>query len=271
MARQSSSNAGRAAELLVLLSQAGAKGMTLSALAAASDEARSSVHRTLVALADHGFVIQGGNRGSYKLGPGAYALALRTPSMNEVVSTYRPALLEITTKTLLSSYLMVRSGLDTVCLDSQVGQIVGQPFISGIGGRIPLGVGISGSCILGMMEEKARARCMELLTEKYRQWDVPPEKIMSEITFYHRHGYVAGFRRARGIESFTLSVPVVNDNWRGLEVALSVLAPLNMLDEPAQVAMIDQIREIVRRAETAASEVRQTELRRLSGSQQAAQ
>lgn len=231
--------------------------MTLGALADASDEALSSVHRTLVALADHGFVIQSGNRGNYKLGPGAYALALRAPSMNEVVATYRPALIEITTKTLLSSYLMVRSGLDTICLDYQVGQIVAQPFISGIGGRIPLGVGISGSCVLAMMEIKARERCLELLADKYGQWDVSREKIEAEIAFYHNHGYVRGNRQSRGIESFTLAVPLLNNNWRGLEVALSILAPVNMLDDAAQIATIDQIREAIRHAEIAATEIEQ--------------
>lgn len=242
-----------------MLSQAGTAGMTLSALAKASDEARSSVHRTLVALADHGFVIQSGNRGNYKLGPGAYALALRAPSINEVVATYRPALLEITTRTLLSSYLMVRSGLDTICLDYQVGQIVAQPFISGIGGRIPLGIGVSGSCILGMMEVKARQRCLELLADKYREWDVSREEIEAEIVFYHRHGYVAGLRRSQSMVNLTLAVPVLNNNWRGLEVALSVLAPASTLDETAQAAVIDQMRRVARRADDVANETNSTE------------
>ncbi|RDD69704.1 helix-turn-helix domain-containing protein, partial [Paracoccus versutus] len=139
MARQSSSNAGRAAEILILLGQADRKGMALAALAAATGEAKSSVHRTLVALAEYGLVVQNGNRGNYMLGPATYALAHRSLGVNEIVATYRPALIDITGRTQFSTYLMVRSGLDTICLDYQMGQIVAQPYVSGIGGRIPMG------------------------------------------------------------------------------------------------------------------------------------
>ncbi|MGW9231388.1 IclR family transcriptional regulator [Pseudorhizobium sp. NPDC055634] len=247
MARQSSSNAGRAAELLIMLSQAGSKGMSLGELAELIGEARSSVHRALVALADYGLVVQSGNRGRYRLGPGAYGLALRTPSVNEVVDFYRPALIEITGQTLLSTFLMMRSGLDMICVDSQVGQIVAQPLVSGIGGRIPLGAGVSGSCILGMMEERARARCIEQLSEKFPEWDVSLDKIQAEIACLHSRGYVASYRSNRGIETLTLALPLINENWSGLEVALSVLAPPNMLDEKAQEKMVRDMWDCIRR------------------------
>lgn len=249
MARQSSSNAGRAAELLILLSQVGAKGMSLGDLAEATGDARSSVHRTLAALADYGLVVQNGNRGRYRLGPGAYGLALRTPSVNEIIEVYRPALIEITARTLLSSFLMVRSGLDMICVDSQVGQIVAQPLVSGIGGRIPLGVGVSGSCILGMMDERTRQRCLDQLADQLPEWEVAVDKILSEIACLHSRGYVAGYRSTRGFESLTLALPLMNENWSGLEVALSVLAPTNMLDEPAQKTMVRDMWKTVREAE----------------------
>ena len=86
LARQSSSNAGRAAEILILLGQADRKGMALAALAAATGEAKSSVHRTLVALAEYGLVVQNGNRGNYMLGPATYALAHRSLGVNEIVA-----------------------------------------------------------------------------------------------------------------------------------------------------------------------------------------
>jgi len=253
LARQSSSNAGRAAELLILLSQAGAKGMSLGELAEATGDARSSVHRALVALADYGLVVQNGNRGRYRLGPGAFALALRTPSVNEVVEVYRPALIAITAQTALSSYLMVRSGLDMICIDAQVGEIVAQPFVSGIGGRVPLGVSVSGSCMLGMMEERARKRCLEQLADRLPKWEVTLDKIESEITCLRTRGYVAGYRSTRGFESLTLALPLMNKDWSGLEVALSVLAPLNMLDEKAQEAMVRDMWKIVREAEASHS------------------
>lgn len=245
LARQSSSNAGRAAELLILLGQADSKGLPLSALAAATGEAKSSVHRTLVALADYGFVIQRGNRSNYQLGPGAYALSQRSPSVNEIVTIYRPALITITGKTQLSSYLMIRSGLDTICIDYQLGQIAAQPYVSGIGGRIPLGVGISGVCILGMLDRRSRERCLDMVEDKLREWEIGRAQVEAEIEEFHQHGFLRGIRRSAGIESLTLTIPILNEEWRGTEVAVSVLAPLNMLDVESERQILSIMQETV--------------------------
>lgn len=256
MVKQSSSNAGRAAELLILLSQAGAKGLTLGAMAEACREARSSVHRTLTALSDYGFVVQGGNRGSYRLGPAAYALSLRTPSINEIISIYQPALIEATAMTNLSSYLMMRSGLDTICIASQMGEIFAQPYVSGIGGRIPLGVGVSGVVILGMMEEKSRTRASELLTPKWSEWGITPESIAAEVTVYREQGHFCGVRRAHGIETLTMTIPLVNDKWTGLEAAMSLIAPLNVLGQDAQSHALNVMRDALKAAEVNATDAR---------------
>ncbi|GGF80866.1 hypothetical protein GCM10011402_36820 [Paracoccus acridae] len=255
MAKQSSSNAGRAAEILILLGQAGRRGMALAALAEATDEAKSSVHRTLVALADHGLVVQSGNRGNYRLGAGTYALALRSPGLNEIVASYRPALIEITASTQLSTYLMARSGLETVCLDYQNGQIAAQPYVSGIGGRIPLGVGVSGSCILAQMDARSRERCLSLNKDTLADWGIPLSLIEEEVESFKLHGFVRGIRRSAGIESLTLTVPLVDDDLRGMEAAISLMAPLNMLDEAAEqkavATMQAAIAEARRQAEIA--------------------
>ena len=245
LARQSSSNAGRAAEILILLGQAGRRGMTLAALAEATDEAKSSVHRTLVALGDHGLVVQSGNRGNYRLGAGAYALALRSTGVNESVTAYRPALIEITARTQLSTYLMARSGLETVCLDYQVGQIAAQPYVSGIGGRIPLGVGVSGSCILAQMDKRSRDRCLALNKARLDEWAIAPALIEEEIAGFNQHGFVRGIRRSAGLESLTLTVPLLDDELRGMESAISLMAPLNMLDEAAEAEAIATMRAAI--------------------------
>lgn len=253
LARQSSSNAGRAAEILILLGQADRKGMALAALAAATGEAKSSVHRTLVALAEYGLVVQNGNRGNYMLGPATYALAHRSLGVNEIVATYRPALIDITGRTQFSTYLMVRSGLDTICLDYQMGQIVAQPYVSGIGGRIPMGVGISGVCILGMMDARSRDRCLDLLEDRLAQWDLTRPQIEAEIAEFQRLGFMRGIRRSAGIESLTLTVPINNDHLRGMETAISLLAPLNVLDAGGERAAIAVMRDAISTAERHAS------------------
>ncbi|WP_196216713.1 IclR family transcriptional regulator [Paracoccus shanxieyensis] len=245
MARQSSSNAGRAAEILIQLGQADRRGMALASLAETLGEAKSSVHRTLVALADFGLVMQSGNRGNYMLGPAAYALAHRSTGANEIVATYRPALIEITGRTQFSTYLMVRSGLDTICLDHQMGQIAAQPYVSGIGGRIPMGVGVSGVCILGMMDPRSRSRSLDLLEDRLADWNLTRPQIESEIAEFQRHGFLRGIRRSAGIESLTLAVPILSDHLRGIETSISLLAPLNVLDAAAEQNAVHVMRDAI--------------------------
>lgn len=218
--------------------------------------ARSSVHRTLTALSDYGFVVQGGNRGSYRLGPAAFALAQRTPSINEITATYRPALMEITAQTQLSSYLMMRSGLMTICVDQQIGEIFAQPYVSGLGGRIPLGVGVSGVVILGQMEPRSRKRAFEMLEGKWAEWDLKPETIRREVDEFQLRGHMRGIRRSHGIESLTLSTPVLSDGWSGLEAAISVLAPLNVLNEAQQDETLALMRAAFARAEDVSTKLR---------------
>lgn len=249
MARQSSSNAGRAAEVLILLGQADRKGMALAALAEATGEAKSSVHRTLVALAEYGLVVQNGNRGNYMLGPAAYALAHRSLGVNEVVATYRPALIDITARTRFSTYLMARSGLDTICLDYQMGQIAAQPYVSGIGGRVPMGAGISGVCILGMMDARSRARSLDLLEPRLAEWELSRPEIEAEIAEFQRLGFMRGIRRSAGIESLTLTLPITNDRLRGMETAISLLAPLNILDATDEKKAVTIMRNAILAAE----------------------
>ena len=91
-------------------------------------------------MGEFGLVRQAGRRGNYRLGPAIYALANQTPSIQDMVTAIRPVLISISAETGLSSFLMVRSGLDAVCLDFESGVLAAQALVTGVGGRLPLGV-----------------------------------------------------------------------------------------------------------------------------------
>lgn len=242
LTKQSSSNVRRAAEILVILGKAGPEGISLSALAAATGDAKPAIHRALVALGEFGLATQTGRRGNYRLGPAIYALANRTPSIQDMVTAFRPVLISISAETGLSSFLMVRSGLDAVCLDFQSGVMAAQALVEGVGGRLPLGVGLSGVCVLGMMEKSARDKIIQVNTPKFREWGVTTEQIQSEIEAFQRLGYVRGNRNSMGIEILTLAIPAKTAKVFSYDAAISVLAPVNWLNEAAIAPVVETMR-----------------------------
>lgn len=226
----------------MILGNAGPSGMSLSALANAIGDTKPSIHRALVALSEFGMATQAGRRGNYRLGPAIYALAHRTPSIQDMVTAFRPALISISAETGLSSFLMVRSGLDSVCLDFQSGVMAAQALFDGVGGRLPLGVGLSGVCVLGMMEKAARDKIIQANAKRLGEWNVTAEQIRAEIEAFEHMGYVRGVRSAMGIEIMTLALPAQTVELFSYDAAISVIAPVNWLHEDAIAPTVDAIK-----------------------------
>lgn len=231
MAKQSSSNVERGAEILLALGNAGVGGMSLTDIAEGIGDAKSAVHRALTGLSHYGFVEQSGRRGNYRLGNAIYALAQRVPGIGELVDLFRPALISITAGTGISSFLMARSGFESVCLDFQLGTSPVQPLLSGVGGRLPLGVGHAGICMMARMDPESRERIMEINAPHYEQWEVEPDTIRAEIAMFLEKGYVIGTRKAAGHEVWTLCLaPAPGDNRYG-ETAVSILTLASSMSE----------------------------------------
>lgn len=231
MAKQSSSNVERGAEILLALGNAGVGGMSLAEIAERIGDAKSAVHRALTGLSHYGFVEQSGRRGNYRLGSAIYALAQRMPGIGDLVDLFRPALISITAQTGISSFLMARSGFESVCLDFQLGASPVQPLLSGVGGRLPLGVGHAGVCMLARMDRESRERIMEINRPQYEQWQIEPDTIRAEIGRFLETGHVIGTRKAAGYEVWTICLaPAPGDNRYG-ETAVSLLGMANSVSD----------------------------------------
>jgi DNA-binding IclR family transcriptional regulator len=235
MAKQSSSNVERGAEILLALGNAGVGGMSLAEIADGIGDAKSAVHRALTGLSHYGFVEQSGRRGNYRLGSAIYALAQRVPGIGDLVDLFRPALISITAGTNISSFLMARSGFESVCLDFQLSAAPVQPLLSGVGGRLPLGIGHAGVCMMARLDRESRERILEINAPHYEQWQIETDTIRAEIEMFLEKGYVIGTRKAAGYEVWTLSfAPAPGDNRYG-ETGVSLLALANSVsDDEAQ-------------------------------------
>jgi len=221
----SSSNAERAAEILLLLGESGLEGVSLSRLAQDLKQGKSTIHRTLTALGKYGFVEQSGKRGSYRLGSSLFGLANKNPKLNDLVAYYRPKLVEICGQTGFSCYLMVRAGLDSVCVDFEIGSVPVPTLFDGVGGRLPLGVGHAGISMLAFMDEKSREQILTLNAAAYDKWQIDLATIRKEIALQQRCGFVYGQRITQGVVIKTIAVPIRWVKTSKVEAALSLMLP----------------------------------------------
>ncbi len=79
MALNASSNATRALDILLILGEVGAEGMSLSQLVTRMGMAKSGVHRSLMSLTEKGFAEPADKYGHYRLGAAIPMLAKQSP------------------------------------------------------------------------------------------------------------------------------------------------------------------------------------------------
>lgn len=119
---------------------------TFTAIAEATGLTRSTAHRLLRALEDHGFVFHVGGRG-YALGPrllGLAATAMRELPLRDLA---RPALERLASTTGESAQLYVRDGEQRVCVDAVESDRELRTIVD-IGASLPLTKGSAGKVFL---------------------------------------------------------------------------------------------------------------------------
>ncbi|MGR3803745.1 IclR family transcriptional regulator [Marinibacterium profundimaris] len=244
---RTSTNAARAARILATLGEAGAEGLSLTALAEALGDSRTPVHRALVALSEHGFVMQTGRRGNYHVGPAVHAIAMKSASVNEYTRALRPLLIDISAETGLPTFLMARAGFDSVCLDWQSGFSTVPAMFDGIGGRLPLGVGVGGLVVLGEMDAEGREQVIRLNAPRFAEWDLEEAAIRAELATYAAQGWLLVSRRSGAVDVCSLAMPVRGGH--GVELAVSVLAPGRDMEPDLKASVIDSLSRHLSRRE----------------------
>lgn len=138
----------RAVLLLRLVATFRPRGARLTDLAAEAGLPAPTARRILKRLADHGLVAQEDEGQRYSLGRFAYELGLGSSRERAPGARHRPLLERIAAETGATSYLLMRSGLDSLCLDRVLPPGTDPVTTIDIGDRLPLGVGVGGMILL---------------------------------------------------------------------------------------------------------------------------
>jgi DNA-binding IclR family transcriptional regulator len=237
-----SSNAERAARAMLAIGPCGAEGTSLSHLARELGETKPAVHRTLTALARYGFVEHHG-RGRYRLGPAVFALAQLDGSVSDRLARWRPLLMETAARHGCTVYLLERAGMDAVVLDMHVGSAPLQALTSGVGARLPLGLGPGSTAILITLDATSRELILDRNTTAYEARGYSGAHIRAFVQDALARGYALD--RALFVpECGGLALPI-RDRSGHASASISVSSPASFLTEERVAVITAELQQAV--------------------------
>jgi DNA-binding IclR family transcriptional regulator len=174
---------------------------------------RSTAHRLIQGLEDHGFLLQIGGLG-YALGPRLLALAASASRDLPLRELAHPSLERLARSTGESAQLYVRDGDRRICIDASESESELRTIVD-IGASLPLTKGSAGTVFLAWAGAPDRARLVETADD--------PDRLERRLVTTRRRGWAESVaERAPGVAS--VSAPIVGPD--GVLVAVvSVSGP----------------------------------------------
>jgi DNA-binding IclR family transcriptional regulator len=180
----------RAVTMLREIASHGTRGVRLVDLAKVLDLESPTAHRIVKGLMAQGMVSQDPQTKLYRLGHVVYELGLAAAPHFQLKELCHATLDRIRQKTGDSVFLMVRSGMDAVCLDHLEGSYPIQTRALDIGGRRPLGVGAGSLALLLEFPEAECEQIIERSKDRYSAYgNASAERIRAAIRKSRQLGY----------------------------------------------------------------------------------
>jgi DNA-binding IclR family transcriptional regulator len=232
---------GRATAILRVLATAGANGLGLADIALHAEMERPTAHRILRRLVDEALVVQGPGTRAYRLGPLLYELGLAAGPSIPAQELCSAALQELSLITGDSSFLMVRSGADSVCLQRHEGHFPIKVLVLGVGQRRPLGCGAGSIALMSLLPDE---QVEELLRANRARLDVQGEPDNRTFRSIIQKARDEGFatKDAADLPVRSLSMPVLDAYGNGL-CALSVTS-LTVRVEQRQSMLVATLKQL---------------------------
>jgi len=243
---------GRAAEILRVVALTQRSGATLPKVCRATNLSRSTAFRILRSLKEERLLDYDEETHRYFIGPLAYELGLSAHAPSDRIVELRERIKSIALRSELTTYLVVRSDTDVVCLGIAQGSAVIRAVPLDIGQRLPLGVGAGSLAILSSLEDVEVNAILAANAHKltlYGGGRLTPAALRKRIALTRECGYaysqgsVAAGIAGVGIMLFS------SDSVQ--QLAVSVSLPANQIDKDEQVRLIGIIRKSVKADEAA--------------------
>lgn len=180
----------RAVALLRLISSHGARGARLSELAGEAELAPPTARRILKRLTEHRLVAQDRETQRYALGALTYELGLASGFKPPIIAQLKPLMERIAEQLGDTVYLVVRSGLDAVCVERLEGSFPIKTLTLEVGGRRPLGVGAAGLALLAAQDDDDIEHILDANRDLYRKIStLSADQVRADIAKSRKQGY----------------------------------------------------------------------------------
>jgi DNA-binding IclR family transcriptional regulator len=153
----------RAAAMLRHIARNPEQGVTVRDISELMDLSRSTVHRILRCLVEENLVHQSDDAKHYTIGDLTAELGMLAHGRKLAITRYRSLLEAVARETGATTYLIGRSGNESVCLDLIEATSVIRVIPVSVGQRRPLGVGAGAAAILASLGEAERAATIDVI------------------------------------------------------------------------------------------------------------
>ncbi|GKY89967.1 IclR family transcriptional regulator [Sinisalibacter aestuarii] len=185
----------RAATLLKQVAQNGGTGVKLRDLTETTGLSRSTAHRILKALLDEHLLEYNDTSKRYTIGPLAFELSLASGLREREIMQWAPVIDEFRNQTGATTYLMGRSGSESVCLHKAEGTSVLRAIPVQPGQRRLLGVGAGATALLAQCSDEVIESTLQALRPYLDEYpNLSPEQIRRNVARVRE----TGFSESRG-------------------------------------------------------------------------
>jgi DNA-binding IclR family transcriptional regulator len=214
----------RAVAILKVIASGRYPGVTLDQVANTMQLSRSTTHRIIKALVGEGLVAQDDTKRRYTIGKLTYELSLSVVHDFEFAAQWSGLVDSIARRTMHTSYLLARSGMEAVCIQKVESRAALRMIPVDVGQRRPLGVGAGAIALLSGFEpveiEKIGRNIAPLLGIFP---NVTPDSIIRDAMEARERGY--SISKGRVIAE-SIGIGVLLPDAKGPHLAVSIAAPL---------------------------------------------
>lgn len=197
------------------------EGARLSDLVQSLKLEQPTVHRMLRSLVAESMATQDSESKRYFLGQAVYELGLAAGHRFGLKALCEPILSSLSSLTRDTTFLVVRSGDESVCLDRREGNSPVKIFTLAVGDRRPLGVGASGMALLSAYPDDEIRRVIKTNAERLTNYgEGDPEALIARVLDAKSRGY--SLRDLPGYEGIrAMGMPILDAHGKPIG-ALSV-------------------------------------------------
>ena len=200
----------RAFDVLKQIAASNSAGATVADLLPCVQLNRTTVHRLIKCLEKEGAIRRDGIHKRYFLGPLAYALGVAARQRFDLKALCAPALSRIASETGDTTFLMLRSGNDAVCIERKLGSYPVKTLVVEVGTRRPLGIGAGSLAILSALPDAETHRVLTAVDARLAAYGASCNSLLNAVRTTRQAGYSSGY--VYGVESvIAVGVPILDD------------------------------------------------------------